>query len=222
MLALIDVCQAATTARGRLCACLDPRAIGRLRRLVGDLHLPRHSTIFAAGDPTECVFALRQGVAMTFRRLADGRRQVLDFLYPGDLFGFTMDGCHAAHAVTLTRASLCRIPLSAAEGDADMAERLHRAALRALVATHDGLMRIGRMTARERVAAFLHDIWSRTDEPTDLVLPMSVGDIGDHLGLRPETVSRAFTRLRADGLIGMLARGTMPVLDGPGLTIRTV
>lgn len=218
MLAMIDVCQAAATARGRLCACLDATAIGRLRRLAGDLRLARGGTIFAEGTPSDGVFGLRQGVAMTFRRLPDGRRQVLDFLYPGDLFGFAGDdGRHPASAVALTRASLCRIPLAAARDDAELARRFDRAALRALEGAHRGLLRLGRMTATERVADLLHECWLRSGQPDLLRLPMKARDIADHLGLRPETVSRAFAHLRHHGLIGAVECGAVTVHDGDGL-----
>lgn len=218
MLALIDACQARATARGRLCACLDPTAFGRLRQVAGDLRVARGAAIFAEGESADGVFGLRQGVAMMFRRLPDGRRQVLDFLYPGDLFGFAGDyGSHPASAVALTRASLCRIPLAAARDDAELAERLNNAALRALDAALRGLLRLGRMNATERVADFLHESWLRTGRPDLIALPMKARDIADHLGLRPETISRAFAQLRRLGLIGEIEDNALAVIDGDGL-----
>ncbi|HRD76052.1 MAG TPA: helix-turn-helix domain-containing protein, partial [Hyphomicrobiaceae bacterium] len=41
----------------------------------------------------------------------------------------------------------------------------------------------------------------RGGSPREIVLPMTRSDIADFLGLTIETVSRTFTRLRAEGLI---------------------
>lgn len=221
MLALIDTCHATPQARGRLCACLPPPDLGRLRRVAGDLRLDSGTMVFVEGEPAESLFGVRQGTVMLTKRLGDGRRQVLSFLYPGDTFGFADDRA-ACSAVTLGRTSLCRIPFPALRDDPALAAQMRRIAGRTLAAALNHMLLLGRMTARERVAAFLTETWTRTGRPDELHLPMKVADIGDYLGLRPETVSRMFSEFRRAGWIGpLLPDGTLAVLDPPAVARQT-
>ena len=68
-------------------------------------------------------------------------------------------------------------------------------------------MTLGRASARERVASFLLVLMRRVGqhdaEGIHIDLPMSRSDIADFLGLRTETVSRAFTDLRQSGAIAL-------------------
>ena len=64
---------------------------------------------------------------------------------------------------------------------------------------------LGRLTAEEKIAAFLMGLrkrLARTAGLSDIIpLPMSRHDIGDYLGLTIETVSRTFTRLDREGAL---------------------
>ncbi|MEW5729456.1 MAG: Crp/Fnr family transcriptional regulator [Pseudomonadota bacterium] len=219
MLALIDTCHATREARGNLCACLEPSRIERLRGVAGDLRLGPGDVLFRAGQGADAVFGLRQGVVMQSRRLADGRRQVVSFHFPGDTIGLT-DDTHGCEAVALTRVSLCRIPLAALDEDPALAAQMRRIAERALASALEHALALGRMTAAERVCRFLLETWRRCGRREELHLPMRVADIADHLGLRPETVSRCFSDLRRDGIVGVLhPDGTLELPD-PGRLSR--
>jgi CRP/FNR family transcriptional regulator, nitrogen fixation regulation protein len=63
------------------------------------------------------------------------------------------------------------------------------------------MLLLGRKTALERVAAFLLEMDERPDHPNVMILPMNRRDIADYLGLTLETVSRALSILRDDGLL---------------------
>ena len=221
MLAVPDLCQANATARGRMCACLEPKALGRLRSVAGDSRLGPGDVLFAPGDAADCVYGLRHGAVMLSSRLGDGRRQVLSFLFPGDIFGFTDDGKHACTAQALTRAGFCRMPLAGLESDPQLSLRLHLAARARMADALDHTLRLGRMRAGERLADFLYWLWRRLEKPSELHLPMRQLDIADHLGLRLETVSRQLSGLRRAGLVGPLGTdGVLPILNGNALRQR--
>lgn len=221
MLALPDLCQANSTARGRMCACLEPKALGRLRSVAGDSRLGPGDVLFAPGDAADCVYGLRHGAVMLSNRLGDGRRQVLSFLFPGDIFGFADNGYHACTAQALTRAGFCRMPLAGLESDPQLSLRLHLAARARMADALEHTLRLGRMRAGERLADFLYWLWRRLEKPSELHLPMRQLDIADHLGLRLETVSRQLSGLRRAGLVGPLsADGVLPILNGPALRQR--
>ncbi len=63
------------------------------------------------------------------------------------------------------------------------------------------LLLLERKTASERVASFPLMLSERNGHVDRISLPMGRGDIADHLGLTIETVSRVFTRFRAQGII---------------------
>ena len=69
-----------------------------------------------------------------------------------------------------------------------------------IAAARDRMMLLGHMTAIERIANFLLIMADKTGT-TKITLPMTRGDIGDHLGLTIETVSRAFGQLKKDHVI---------------------
>jgi CRP/FNR family transcriptional regulator len=75
-------------------------------------------------------------------------------------------------------------------------------------------------SAETRLAAFLIDLRDRRAglglPAGHLPLPMSRADIGNHLGLASETVSRLLARFRDAGLVGVRRTG-VDVLDGQGL-----
>ena len=69
---------------------------------------------------------------------------------------------------------------------------------------------LGRKSARERICGFLVEmekrIGRRENGAVILDLPMSRREIGDHLGLTIETVSRQLSKLRDDGVIETVGR----------------
>jgi CRP/FNR family transcriptional regulator, nitrogen fixation regulation protein len=88
----------------------------------------------------------------------------------------------------------------------------------------DHMLLLGRKTSVEKVAAFLLEMDQRMAAPSAMSLPMNRRDIGDYLGLTLETVSRALSGLRDQGLIRftcpsqrelmLLDRARLAQLDG--------
>jgi CRP/FNR family nitrogen fixation transcriptional regulator len=65
------------------------------------------------------------------------------------------------------------------------------------------LLLLGRQTALEKVASFLLEIDHRLEQPNVMMLPMGRRDIADYLGLTLETVSRALSTLRDEGILSV-------------------
>ncbi|SDF76741.1 cAMP-binding domain of CRP or a regulatory subunit of cAMP-dependent protein kinases [Limimonas halophila] len=183
--------------------------------------------LFSENEPCTEIFQVREGWALTSRLLADGRRQVIDIFLPGDVLGLFP---HAR--ATMPCAAEAVTPVSVWVFDharlltcLTASPRMSRHAL-SLFAGHNAalsehLVNIGRRTAIERVAAFLLELFDRsqraglTDGPV-CPCPLTQTDIGDALGLSNVHVSRTLTRLRQAG-IARVANGTLHLLDRPRL-----
>ena len=102
-----------------------------------------------------------------------------------------------------------------------MEKRLLATAGNELVAAQEQMLLLGRKPARERLASFLvaqscigqHGM----RESRRVALPMTRGDIADYLGLTIETVSRTFTKLKADHLIELSGPHEVTIRNLAGL-----
>jgi len=79
------------------------------------------------------------------------------------------------------------------------------------------MLLLGRMTASERVAAFLLEMFERRERTKTLDLPMSRIDIADYLGLTVETVCRTLSTLRHDRIISVPNPHRIELLDRAAL-----
>ncbi len=169
----------------------------------------RGAEIIAQGEEAEYWFQVVHGCVRTVRLLEDGRRQVGEFLLPGDVFGWEALGEHEFAAEAVTQVTLRRFRLGAIEDRADQdrvfAHRLRRYIADQVRITRGRLVLLGRLTAAERIASFLLEMSERLNSPGKAVieLPMCRADMADYLCLTIETVSRGLTELRQLGAIAV-------------------
>ena len=89
--------------------------------------------------------------------------------------------------------------------------------LRDLANAHGRTLLLGRMTATERVATFLLEMFDRRDRTRGLELPMPRTDIADYLGLTIETVCRILSQFKRDGVIVIPSPHRIELLDRDAL-----
>jgi len=169
--------------------------------------------IYAQGDRADRLYRVEFGAVRVYRLLADGRRQISAFHLPGEVFGFQADGVHHFFADAVGATGLRVMPRASAGG---VTPEVMEFALRCLVRTQEHLLVVGRQNAVERIAAFLLDMAERQGGLEQFDLPMSRTDIGDYLGLTIETVSRVFSKLRAQGVIRLVSLRTVE-MKKPGV-----
>jgi CRP/FNR family nitrogen fixation transcriptional regulator len=173
--------------------------------------------IFAQGDGCDFVFKVVSGAVRAFRLLADGRRQIIDFYLPGDVFGVEFNAERLAGAEALSDSVIVVARRSALGTDGENGARLWRHAIDELRRSQDHVLTLGRRSAAERVASFLIDLAGRLGASDDLELPMSRQDIADYLGLTIETVSRTLTQLQSHRLIDLHSCRKVRLSDRPAL-----
>jgi CRP/FNR family transcriptional regulator len=165
-------------------------------------------------------FTVKRGELILFKFLADGRRQVLGFLFKGDFMGIDKRMKSGIGIQALTDVEICHFEPSYfyrfIHEAPNLEEEILRLTLEELDNARSHLTLLGRKTAVERVASFIQYMVDRGVRSGGAVgtafLHMSRGDIADYLGLTTETVSRIFSMLKRDGSIQLLELGGVRLL----------
>ena len=206
---------------------LSEQDLERIEQLVASRRtLKRGEVLFRAGDRFESLFAVRTGFFKTRVSAEDGRDQVTGFQMAGELLG--LDGIssdrHSCDAVALEDSQVCQIPFGRLEElsqeVAELQHQFHRVMSREIVRDHGVMLLLGSMRAEARLSAFLLNLTQRLQargfSASSLVLRMTREEIGSYLGLKLETVSRAFSRFQDERLLDVKQRD-IRMLDEPGM-----
>ena len=171
----------------------------------------RGDTLYRAGEPFAALYAVRSGFFKSRITYEDGRDQVIGFSMAGEILG--MDGIgqdtHNCDAVALEDSEICSIPYGRLEElsreISSLQRHFHKIMSREIVRESGVMMLLGVMRAEERIAAFLLNLSQRLNargySPVEFHLRMTREEIGSYLGLKLETVSRAFSKFHKEDLI---------------------
>ena len=188
--------------------------------------IARGDSLFRAGDAFTSLYAVRTGFFKTCVASEDGRDQVTGFHMAGELLGLDGIGTdrHTCDSVALEDSQVCVIGYHQLEDLSrelsDLQRHFHRIMSREIVRDHGVMLLLGSMRAEERLAAFLLNLTQRLRtrgfSASSLVLRMTREEIGSYLGLKLETVSRAFSKFQEDGVLEVKQR-QIRVLDADAL-----
>jgi CRP-like cAMP-binding protein len=200
-----------------------------LATLQGDFFRIRDGIdIITAGNAYRSIFVLNRGMAIRYKVLHDGRRQILNLVLPGDFMG--IPGCLFSHSLysvaSLGESFACSIAFTDFFALFQCHPRLSAAMFwlvghdAALFAEH--LVGVGRQSAYERVAHLLLELLTRLQlaglaDERSFSMPMTQELMADALGLSVPHVNRTLRRLREDGLIAMDG-ARLTCLDLPALS----
>jgi CRP-like cAMP-binding protein len=199
---------------------LTDRQRHHLALIATRLRLATPTTVYSQGADATWVYFISEGVIKTFRDLPSGKRQVIVFLFPGDIFGMAQNGQYVNSARSVTPASLFRMRV---DGLKELLRRDPEMNLKFLSKLTIELRKaqrqcvvLGRRDAAGRVAMFLNLLQTQThgSSPQDTIqVPMSRSDIADYLSLTPEAVSRATAELAELGIARFDDRHTARILN---------
>ena len=178
--------------------------------------------IVAEGDEPLSAHAILEGFACRYKMLADGGRQIVDFLLPGDLVdGHMLFMAQMDHDVGAL--STCRITdiahstlLTMTEQHPSVARAFWWMALVQGSIAREWILNNGRRQADERIAHLLCELCFRLTavglvEDHRYRLPITQTDLADATGLSVVHTNRVLQKLRHSGLI---------VLEGSTLTVN--
>lgn len=168
--------------------------------------------VVTVGYKYDALGVLHDGIAIRYRVLRDGRRQILNVVLPGDFVGFP--ACFfdtALYSITaLSDVVLSSIPFPRLFQLFGEYPRIG-AAMFSLFSCEaamyaERLVGIGQRSAVERLAHLLLELLTRLQvigvaDEHSFRLPLTQEQIGDMLGLTGVHVSRTFRQLRDDGLV---------------------
>ena len=190
-----------------------------------EVRLARGEQVLRQDERSPHLFTLLEGVLMRFRLLEDGRRQIVNFMFPGDLIGLQSAlGEPLSHGVeALTGATLCVFPRERfpelIRDHPELGYDVVWLAAKEEEALAEHLVALGQRTARERIAYLAVFLVQRAMETgiargTSLTLSVTQSQIADMLGLSLVHTNRTLQALRQSNLIGWnLSEIQIPDLD---------
>jgi CRP-like cAMP-binding protein len=175
------------------------------------LALPAGTEIIHPGEDSPELYTVYSGWAFRFKSLPDGRRQILNFLLPGDLLGLQAAMFEAAqHGIeALTDVELCLLPRHKVWhlfGQVpELAFDVTWLGARGEGQVDENLLSVGRRSAAERIAALILALYKRADAlalVTDraFAFPLTQQHIADALGLSLVHTNKTMARLRRMGM----------------------
>jgi CRP-like cAMP-binding protein len=191
---------------------LDNDEVGALTRLLTRAQrIPRGRDIVVQGQAYRSLYVLNEGLALRYKVLSDGRRQVLNLIVPGDLIG--LPACLFEGAIAsisgLTDTTISPIKFEELFGLFRHYPRIS-AALFWTSAREAGiyverLATIGRRSAYERLAHLILELLSRLQvvgqaSPNTFEMPLTQEMLADTLGLSLQHANRMIRNLREEGL----------------------
>jgi CRP/FNR family transcriptional regulator, nitrogen fixation regulation protein len=167
-------------------------------------------TVYHCAEATHYWYRIVVGAARKTALTAEGGRHIVEFLLPGDFFGFGPGDTHHFSVETITAGTMvARYPRREAErlseSDPEVSRHIREVAFASIERLETRMVILGRTSALAKVSAFLLEMADRshTGPANSVVLPMSRYDIADYLAIAVETVSRALTELRGRGVISL-------------------
>jgi len=178
----------------------------------GEASYTRGEQVMQQGARATRLYTILDGVLLRFRLLEDGRRQILNFMFPGDLVGLqSAFDAELAHGVeALTDARLCVFPrdrfFELAMSHPRLSFDVTWLAAREEASLEEHLVALGQRNAQERMtylAVYLVQRAMETGVAQNGVLRLTVtqGQVADMLGLSLVHTNRSMQALRRAGLV---------------------
>lgn len=169
--------------------------------------------VFRAGQPRQSLFLIHAGFYKTCLISEDGREKITGFRMRGDLLGLdALDmPSYTCDAIALDVGEVWELPYASLnESLPEFQRRITSILAGEIRRDWSWMLALATLSAEQRVATFLLDLAARMENlgfsARRLTLRMTRAEIGNFLALKLETVTRALSKLQAQGLIGVEGR----------------
>jgi CRP-like cAMP-binding protein len=211
------------SANGTTRTLLRPEQRRQLLGIATEAQLSPRTMVYRESSPLSHLYVVADGVLKSFRDFPSGRRRVMAFLFPQDIFGLAEDGRYVNNVQSITGARIYQLPVDKLLGlmkrDPDLHFQIICKVVHELRVAQRRAIMVGRHDAIGRMAMFLsmlERIEANQTRHGFILIPMARTDIAEYLGLSPEAVSRACSALTRRGLLKFIDRHAASVTDRPG------
>jgi CRP-like cAMP-binding protein len=196
-----------TVCGTRLFAGLDPEAVvGLLQGSAPRTH-PKGQMLFEQGDPANTFYIVLDGWVKVFRPSIVGDEAVFGVFTTGETFGeaaMFIQGQYPAAAQVVEDARLIAVHSEVfrqrVRNDPDLAFEMLAAMSRHLHSLVNQIEQLQTRSSAQRLAQFLVSLAPVREGAAVVALPYDKSLIAHRLGMKPESLSRAFVRLRSQGV----------------------
>ncbi len=209
----------AALKKSEMFSSLDSEMLQKIALLARWRSFAAREMIFSEGEPCGGFYLLVEGAVKVYKLSGDGKEHVLHLVWPRETFAeaaLFLGDTYPAYAETVRASRAVLFPsepfLALLRAEPDVAIRLMGGMalwLRRLVGQVEVLALRG---AASRLAGYLLGL----QEGSAAVLPAPKAVVAAHLGMTPETLSRLFFRMEAQGVINVRGR-TITILDASEL-----
>lgn len=195
--------------------------VSQLKR--GELTVDKGATVLAEGTRNPHLYTVLMGWGFRYKLLADGRRQIVNYILPGDLIGLqgSLMGEMQHSVETLSPMVLCVFErgelMSLYREHPELAYDVTWLASREECILDEHLLSVGRRTALERLSYLLAFLVNRAQgvgmtNGSPPVLPITQTHVADTLGLSLVHTNKTIRKLADRKLVRWMERGC-EVLD---------
>ncbi|MDE2385345.1 MAG: Crp/Fnr family transcriptional regulator [Alphaproteobacteria bacterium] len=217
------VCVSCEARHKGVCGALNSKQLSELAKHTSKVTFNAEQPITSDGEQIRRYGNILSGVVKLAKLTSDGRQQIVGLQFAPDFVGrpfseksdYDVEAATEVHVCTFPPQILNRLVQESPE----LEHRLHEQTLKELDEARDWMLTLGRKSAGERVASFLHFIAQHVDPdlhkrgPVTFELPLKRTDMADFLGLTIETVSRQLTKLRQARIIELPNNRTVVIAD---------
>ena len=188
--------------------------------------LQKRCIIASEGSTPQELVAVLSGLVKVSKSLHDGRTQILGLKFPGEFISLcseaepwfaSVDVVEDVTLLVLNASKSARLRRENPQFNIDISAHANREI--AYAQAH--LVTLGRRSPIERLACLLIEFNDRglgiKGASGHIRVPLARDQIGDYIGLKSETVSRQFTRLKSAGFISLISPSQVQVHNWPAL-----
>jgi CRP/FNR family transcriptional regulator len=186
-----------------------PRAAAPQRTLASG------EVLFQAGDTRARLYRVERGALCHYRRWDDGRCEIIEFAFPGDIIGFGHLESHISTAQAMVESAVSTVSAEEFEeslgGDDHLAGRLAATGDREFDFLRERAVRSGEDKPVERLASFLaalsHVSADEGRDPAVVVDEIPSGLVAEHLDMTIDGLVRALRELEKRGMVRKTENG---------------